>query len=65
MLKFNDTPETQLEKIESVDMLRLLENGDPVYMVETEEITFSVDTEDDRKRVEEYMQDDALLRTYK
>jgi len=65
LLKFNDTPETQLEKIESVDMLRLLENGDPVYMVETEEITFSVDTEDDRKRVEEYMQDDALLRTYK
>ena len=33
LLKFNNFEETNLERIESVDMLRIIENGDKVRMV--------------------------------
>ena len=53
LLKFNDMEETELEKIESVDMMRIIENGDNVTMVMTDSDSFSVDTEEDRIFVEE------------
>tara|TARA_B100002052_G_scaffold299177_1_gene336010 strand:- start:19163 stop:19933 length:771 start_codon:yes stop_codon:yes gene_type:complete len=65
LLRFNETPETELEKIESVDMLRFIENNIPVYMVKISEKTFSVDTEKDRLKVEELMKADDLIDTYK
>lgn len=51
LLKFNSMPETPLEQIESVDMMRILENGEQVRMVMTAEETLSVDTPEDLERV--------------
>jgi 3-deoxy-manno-octulosonate cytidylyltransferase (CMP-KDO synthetase) len=64
ILRFNEMKETELEKIESVDMMRILENGDKVHMVMTDFNSFSVDTEDDRKLVEEKMLEDTLMSEY-
>jgi len=65
LLNFNDTPETELEKIESVDMLRVIENGNSIHMVEVKEDTYSVDTEDDRKKVEKLLLHDELTELYR
>ena len=65
LLTFNDMEETELEKIESVDMMRIIENGDNVTMVMTDSDSFSVDTEEDRIFVEEKMMEDQLMKNYK
>ena len=44
--------ETDLERIESVDMLRIIENGDKIKMVFSESPSYSVDTEKDLLKVE-------------
>ena len=64
LLKFNEMPETELERIESVDMMRIIENGDKVHMVMTKMSSLSVDTEEDRKNVEEKMDGDELMNSY-
>ena len=64
LLHFNAMPETPLEIIESVDMMRILENGDKVRMVQISERTLSVDTPEDCERVREAMQNDALRKLY-
>ena len=64
LLKFNNLEETSLERIESIDMLRIIENGENVRMVHTNESSFSVDTEEDRKRVEKLMENDSLMDIY-
>ncbi len=64
LLKFNETPETELEQIESVDMMRIIENGGKVRMVMTDAESLSVDTEEDRQRTEEMMQHDSLIKKY-
>lgn len=46
---------TPLEKAESIDMLRALEHGRSVHLVETEEDTHAVDTVDDLILVEGLM----------
>tara|TARA_Y100001937_G_C6890114_1_gene228667 strand:+ start:33 stop:215 length:183 start_codon:yes stop_codon:yes gene_type:complete len=43
------------EKSESVEMLRYIENGYAVNMVEVEDEGLSVDTIEDLKRVEEFL----------
>ena len=43
--------QTPLEIIESVDMNRLIENDIPIRMVLIDEITFSVDTKSDLKKL--------------
>ena len=65
LLEFNEMQETELERIESVDMMRVIENGDKVRMVMTEADSYSVDTEDDRKNVEEKMFHDQIMLDYK
>jgi 3-deoxy-manno-octulosonate cytidylyltransferase (CMP-KDO synthetase) len=55
---------TPLEETESIDMLRFIEHGYRVKMVETELSTHAVDTADDLKFVEKLMADDPLTRTY-
>src|SRR5204862_5771094 len=57
-------PPTPLERAESIDMLRLVEHGLRVRLVETEEDTHAVDTPEDLRRVEHLMEDDELLRRY-
>lgn len=65
LMEYNKTEQTELEKIESVDMLRILENGGKIKMVPCSQDTYSVDTEEDRKKVEELMKNDPLVKKYK
>ena len=55
---------TPLEVIESIDMMRILENGRKVKMVNTKFVTKAVDTQDDLKSVIEMMKEDKLYNTY-
>ncbi len=55
---------TPLEKAESIDMLRFLEHGYKVRMVETGFETYSVDTPQDLARVQELMRRDPLVQQY-
>ena len=64
LIKFNDIPQTTLEIIESIDMLRLIENGSKVKMVEIEDQVYSVDTLEDLKKVEKLMKNDTLVNLY-
>lgn len=64
LLEFNNTPQTELEKIESIDMLRVLESGATVRMVEMSNHTVSVDTPEDLKLVSSLMQNDSLRFNY-
>ncbi len=64
LIKFNKTVETDLEKIESVDMMRIIENDEKVHMVMTNEYSFSVDTQADLHNVERKMENDQLMKTY-
>lgn len=64
LIAFNELPETPLEIIESVDMMRILENGEKVRMVPISERTLSVDTPADLERVLGLMRDDPLRGQY-
>jgi len=56
---FNNLPETPIERLESVDMMRVLEHGMSVKMMMTEETVYSVDTPEDAEKVETYLKDMA------
>jgi len=62
---FTRLPRTDLEKIESVDMLRLLDNGFPVRMVICTQPIIGVDTQKDLLKVEQLMEKDELFRQYR
>ena len=64
LLEFNKTPQTPLEKVESIDMLRTLENGKTVRMVRMNNHTLSVDTPEDLERVSQLMENDSLVSHY-
>jgi 3-deoxy-manno-octulosonate cytidylyltransferase (CMP-KDO synthetase) len=64
LLDFTRLPSTPLEKLESVDMLRLLEHGYRVKMVRTDFNTQAVDTHADLERVATLLQADALVTLY-
>jgi len=64
LIKFNELKPTPLEIKESIDMLRLLEHGYKVKMVLTKYDTYSVDTKDDLKNVEQLMKNDKLINSY-
>jgi 3-deoxy-manno-octulosonate cytidylyltransferase (CMP-KDO synthetase) len=64
LLEYNDMEQTPLEIIESVDMMRLLENGIPVKMVPTQVKTKAVDTLADLLLVEKLMEGDKLMQSY-
>lgn len=64
LIDYSRLPPTPLEKLESVDMLRLLEHGYRVKMVKTEFDTQAVDTEDDLIRVAKLMESDLLIASY-
>lgn len=64
LMHYNNLPETPLEVIESVDMMRVLEHGDKVHMVYTNAKSMSVDTPEDRDDVEKAMRNDPLLELY-
>ena len=64
LLKFNELTPTHLEKIESIDMNRVLEHGYKVKMVLEDFETYSVDTPQDLEKVEKLMSSDVLVKEY-
>src|SRR5215210_5351113 len=62
--EFARLPQTPLERAESIDMLRAIEHGRPVRLVEIEEETHAVDTPEDLRLVEALLKDDPLVRLY-
>jgi 3-deoxy-manno-octulosonate cytidylyltransferase (CMP-KDO synthetase) len=64
LLEYTHLPPTPLEQLESVDMLRLIEHGYRVKMVNTAFNTQAVDTEADLTRVAKLMETDPLLTNY-
>jgi len=65
LLEYNEMEQTPLEKIESVDMMRIIENGGKVKMCNTRYITKAVDNEKDLDLVCEMMKEDKLHDQYK
>jgi 3-deoxy-manno-octulosonate cytidylyltransferase (CMP-KDO synthetase) len=65
LLKFNEMERTNLEVIESIDMLRLLENGEKVRMVMCDTLSYSVDTPEDLIKTQKAMENDLLIKFYK
>lgn len=65
LIKFNRLHFAPLEITESIDMLRILEHGYKVKMVLTKCNTYSVDTIEDLKRVENLMRRDLLMSNYR
>ena len=61
LLEYNQMEPTPLEIIESVDMMRILENGGKVKMIPTKYETKAVDTKEDLERVVEMMKEDELF----
>ena len=64
LLEYNQMEPTPLEIIESVDMMRIIENGMKVKMVPTIYVTKAVDTQEDLDRVCEMMMGDKLYKDY-
>jgi 3-deoxy-manno-octulosonate cytidylyltransferase (CMP-KDO synthetase) len=62
--EFARLPPTPLERAESIDMLRAIEHGRPVRLVEIEEETHAVDTPEDLRLVETLLHDDPLVPLY-
>ena len=61
LLEYNKMEPTPLEIIESVDMMRIIENGMKVKMIDTKYETKAVDTKDDLNKVSEIMKEDLLF----
>ena len=64
LLQYNETPQTPMEKIESIDMLRTIETGGKILMVPMSHETLSIDTPYDLERVKEAMKSDCLREKY-
>jgi 3-deoxy-manno-octulosonate cytidylyltransferase (CMP-KDO synthetase) len=62
--EFIRLPPTPLEVAESIDMLRFIEHGRKVKMVETAYVTHAVDTSEDLKLVEKLLEKDPLTKEY-
>lgn len=64
LIRFNSMAEMPLEKIESVDMNRVLETGGKIRMVLTESMTIGVDTPEEADEVARILADDPLYARY-
>ncbi len=64
LLEYNEMAPTPLEIIESVDMMRIIENGMKVKMIPTKYSTKAVDTPEDLEKVIGIMRDDILFDSY-
>jgi 3-deoxy-manno-octulosonate cytidylyltransferase (CMP-KDO synthetase) len=57
LLRFSSWDQTELERSESLEMLRVLERGYPIRCVETYRDTIEIDTMEDVKSLERYLQE--------
>jgi 3-deoxy-manno-octulosonate cytidylyltransferase (CMP-KDO synthetase) len=64
LLEYNEMEPTPLEIIESIDMMRILENGMKVKMIPTVYKTKAVDTQEDLDMVVGMMKQDKLYFKY-
>ena len=64
LFQYSNLPPTPLEQAESIDMLRILEHGLDVKLVEIDQQTHAVDTQADLELVEQLMRDDPYLDSY-
>jgi len=64
LMRLMALPQSSLERAESVDMNRALENGFPVRMIPVRAVSYAVDSPPDIARVEALMRDDPLFATY-
>ena len=64
LVRLNQTPETRLEQIESVDLNRALETGGRIRMVPIETVTLGVDTPAELEAAGELMATDAVASQY-
>lgn len=64
LIEFNNLEPGNLEKIESIDMLRVLEHSFAVRMINTDFETYSVDTPADLGKVADLMKNDPLVPDY-
>jgi len=64
LLSFNRLEETLLEKIESIDMNRVLETGGCIRMLLTNNLMIGVDTCQDLVEAEKYLLNDPLIAAY-
>ncbi len=55
LLKYNEMEPTPLEKAESIDMLRVIENGFKLRMVKTNYKSYAVDRKEDILKVEKFL----------
>lgn len=62
--EFSSLPQTPLEKVESIDMLRVLEHGLSLRTVITEKETVAVDVPTDLGRAADILKDDELVKRY-
>ncbi len=62
--KFTHLAPTPLEQVESVDMLRALENGYQVKMIATQHRLVGVDVPEQVQEVEVLMKDDPFIKSY-
>ncbi len=53
---FSNLAPSELESTEALEQLRFIENGIPIFVMETRDDTVGVDTEDDLRKVEEYFE---------
>ena len=65
LLRFVSLKMTKLEIIESVDMIRFIENEIHIYMRATNHEADSVDIPEDLERVQKKMMTDILFQNYK
>ncbi len=61
LFTFISLPETPLERVESIDMLRLLEHGYPVHMALSSHVNQSVDCLADVAKAEHLLKQDTLF----
>jgi 3-deoxy-manno-octulosonate cytidylyltransferase (CMP-KDO synthetase) len=64
LIEYNKMKQTPLEIVESVDMMRIVENGLKVRMIKTKYATHAVDTPGDLHHTEELMANDQLVELY-
>jgi len=62
---YNTIEQTPLDRIESHELLRVLENGYEIQAIKVDSTAISVDTKDDLEYVREQMKTDALFQEYK
>ena len=64
LYNFNNTSETMLERVESIDLNRILESGNKVRMIPTDKLTIGVDTPDELKNAEKILLSDPIFKLY-